>query len=438
MKEMTNNHAIHLGGSVKKTLFVVAVAAILVLSVAGSAFAVNHSGQQRMGNSFSTGAPVGGGGINPTNNVNGAGSFTYQDWSTGIGNIASTNGVSGVGGNATENSPHGDYTTNTVKCAVCHAVHYAAAGGPVNGTQTADTLLRVRADQACAYCHATAGQSVNGRPVYDGVFPASSGGSTTVGHATNGDCSECHTGPHGAGADNSVAGLSGYLLKNQTNTFGAGATVTTNMLSAMTALETQATGQGFAAGAVLGDTPANFATTNDTAHREQAVGIFCAECHNGSYAQVAAGGSANVSGNTGTQLTTAAGAGLGAAMSGHRIAAAATSTWQSASGQVSSSKMTGVAVAWAPATNCKSCHDSQDVFGNNAFPHSWGQDAAGNKTRMWLLQASNAGATKTALPQNNASPSSYGIGKGQAELYDGVCLKCHVAGTGTSGVGLTF
>jgi hypothetical protein len=443
MNEMTSRNNKFLGGSVKKTLLVVAVAAILVFAFAGSALAVNHSGQQRLGTAAVTGAPVGGAGVNPTNNVAGAGTATYMDWSTGIGNVTSeTNGIDGSVGNALDNSPHGSYTTNTVKCAVCHAVHYAAAGNaPVaGGTQTADTLLRMKASQSCVYCHATGGQAVNGRPVYNGIGTiTTSGGGSTVGHAIGNNCDECHTGPHGANADESIASLSGYLLKNQSNavTSTAGvASTTTNMIGAANFIDAQAVAQGFTTGAALGYTPATLASTNSSTIREQAVGIFCAECHNGAYATQAPGAATNVSGMANAQA--GPGVGLGGALSGHRIGAAATSTWQSASGQVSSSAMTGVAVAWAAANNCKSCHDSVDTYGNSAFPHAWGQDSAGSQTRMWLLQAADQGSTKTALPQLNSSPSAYSVGKSQQQLYDGVCLKCHVNSGATAGVGVTF
>ena len=50
MNEMTNKQTTHQGGSVKKTLLVVALAAILVFVFTGSAFAeFNRSGQQRLG-----------------------------------------------------------------------------------------------------------------------------------------------------------------------------------------------------------------------------------------------------------------------------------------------------------------------------------------------------------------------------------------------------
>jgi hypothetical protein len=425
MKEMTHNKNIILGGSVKKTLFVVAIASMLLFSLASSAFAVNHAGQQRLGaaSAYTTAAgnplpltggqsaPVGGGSA-PI--VAGAGTYTYQDWSTGYA------------GNALDNSPHGLYTTSTTKCVVCHAIHYAAPGGATvaSGLQTADTLLRMKASQACGYCHATTGTSVNGRPVYDGNISAGSGGSANTGHAIGTNCNECHTNVHAAGADNSVASLAGYLLKNQTTTALNG-TVSTNMIGAIGSVDALAVTQGFTSGDALGGTPAVYGNTNTTTLKEQAVGVFCAECHNGAYATVGAGATTNIAGANVA----------GAAYSGHRIAAAATSNWNAtgtgAAGAMSSSAFTGT-IAWAAATNCKSCHDSTDTYGNVAFPHSWGG------TKMWLMTAANAAGPKTALPYGTAVGSGYSVGNTQPQLTDGVCLKCHVASGNTAGVGINF
>jgi hypothetical protein len=221
MKEMTKSKETTRGGSVKRTLFVFAVAAVLVFALAGSAFAagINMSGQDRTGeNQLGAGVPdannipVYSGESALVNGVAtpGAGTFTYEDWdATRAGNA--TNG----------NSPHGNYATSTVKCVVCHAVHYAApanSGAAVgdftvpSGNQEADTLLRTKAKDACIFCHATAGVAVNGRPVYNGlgqiIVPAgATGGATNTGHAIGDNCSVCHSSVHGAGADDSVASL---------------------------------------------------------------------------------------------------------------------------------------------------------------------------------------------------------------------------------------
>lgn len=385
----------------------------LVLAVASPAYAVNHSGNQREGASVVATGNVGGG----TNPVAGAGTYTYNDWNTSLG----TNSLSV--------SPHGGFTTTTDKCAVCHAVHYAAAGtSPVGSGQTADTLLRMRADQACVYCHVTTGSTVNGTPVYDGVYPASSGGSTNTGHMTGTNCSECHASVHGSGADESVPSITGLLLKTQTPTLVTGnstGATSTNVLGAIKAIDAQ--NPNFTDGKATGFTQADWtaATSVDAAHRDQAVGIFCAECHNGSYVTVEAGAATNVS---------AEAAGKPAAntlLTGHRIMASVETTW---SGQSSGNYNGKGQVAYAPATNCASCHDAKDSFGNAAFPHSWGG------TKMWLMSAPFAGAPGTALPYGTAPNSSYSTGKGQ--LSDGVCLKCHASSsngtTATSGVGKTY
>ena len=389
----------------KKTLLVAALAAMFLFAVAGSAFAVNHSGQLRFGASSLANAS------NPTSaTIVGGGTNTYTDWSTSIN----------YGGNAGANSPHGNFTTSTVKCVVCHAVHYAAPGGaPVGSGQTADTLLRMRADQACMYCHATAGEAVNGTPVYDGVPPLDgAGGATNEGHVTGTNCSVCHSSVHGANADHSIASLDGFLLlKIPVAAVGPLAVPTSDMIGAVTAIDLQAQNQGFAPGAALAGTIGDYAGTNSPVLREQAVGVFCAECHNGAYATGAAGASTNIRGSDAIQF------------SGHRIAAAATSNWN-ADGSKSSGNQTIGSVAWAAATNCKSCHDANDTFGNGAFPHSWGG------TKMWLMSASDAGAAKTALPYGTAAGAAYNAQSPQ--LSDGVCLKCHVASGGTAGVGITF
>lgn len=48
-------------------------------------------------------------------------------------------------------SPHGGYTTTTVKCAVCHAVHNAPAGS--------ELLLPTSVASACDYCHVNSASS---------------------------------------------------------------------------------------------------------------------------------------------------------------------------------------------------------------------------------------------------------------------------------------
>jgi hypothetical protein len=340
--------------------------------------------------------------------------MTYMDWSTGLG----TNSDVLTAGN----SPHGNYTTTTVKCVVCHAVHYAAPGNAPadSGLQDADTLLRMKASQSCGYCHATAGVAVNGRPVYDGLnpTPAQTGGSFDSGHATGTNCSMCHTSVHGVGQDNSVASLAGFLLKLQpgtsANADGGGTAPYATMNDAMINIDLLAASQGFTE-LPLGYSAFDFNTNPDPALRAGAVGIFCAECHNGAYSTVAAGASTNVKGSD------------TAAYTGHRLVAA-TTNWNSGPNFVSSSTFNGT-VAWAGSEACASCHDAKDIYGNQAFPHSWGG------TKMWLTAKSNVSGATENLPYGTDPGSAWNTGRPQ--LSDGVCLKCHVSSTG-QGVGLTY
>jgi len=446
MKEMTRNRNFHQGGSVKKTLLVVALATVFVFAVASSALATNHSGQgsyvggvwvDRLGAKANASAKVGG------VDTPGAGTNTYFDWNQSLnGNAAADGG----------HSPHGNYTTTTVKCVVCHAVHYAAPGGSpvVGGTQTADTLLRNRADAACIYCHATTGQAVNGTPVYNGdgtlLLTEGTGQDYDTGHNIGNGCHYCHSSVHGANADTSIPAFAGYLLNMPGGTNlaapsplsmwvpmapnpGSGDFIqqpAADMAGIISNLQLGASQEGFTDPPLpqwLGDYQ-NPAPGTDAEYRGQVVGIFCAECHEGAYATGAAGASTNVSqGNTATMFT------------GHRIGAAATNDWNNPSDPKSSSAFSGK-IAWAAASKCTDCHDAQDSFGNTAFPHAWGQDAAGNSTRMWLLSASEYGATKTSVSIPLPSPLHNAYKDHPVQLQDGVCLKCHRSGN--DGVGLTF
>ena len=422
--------------SVKKTLLIAALAAVLVFAFSSTAFAAggfgeNMSGQTRLGaasavTSSPTNYPSGYGSGGETATVTGApiagaGTYTYADWS------ATATGNAGTG-----NSPHGNFTTTTVKCVVCHSVHYAAPGGaPVGAGQTADTLLRMKASDACVYCHATAGTAVNGTPVYNGMGSAVIN-TTDIGHFTGLNCCECHASVHGANQDTSVSSLNGYLLKNMTATNVLGtplssvSVTTTNMYGAITAIDMAARNQGFADGAALGYTYEQFAFPSNYDNkplRGVAVGVFCSECHNGAYTTVAAGAATNIYQADPTKPVL---------YSGHRINAADTTNgWNAGNDVVSSSALSGITIAWKPTSDsssgvpCLSCHDAKDSFGASGFPHAWGA------AKMWLLSSPNASvsATVVAAPGNTTD----------AQLSDGVCLKCHVAGGNTAeGVGINY
>ncbi|MEI8080973.1 MAG: hypothetical protein WCI74_03920 [Actinomycetes bacterium] len=395
----------------KKTLLVAALAAVLIFAFVGGAFAASGSSMPNA----RTAVPNSSRGAATPSQLSTA--YVYISWDT----IATNAANAGQG-----SSPHGGYSTTTEKCAVCHAVHIAAPSGTtitsnVTNNQAADTLLKTRAADACGYCHVGAPTTVMS-PVYGGIYPIPS----SMGHPLGTpNCTECHTNVHGAGAD-TAASFVGLILKADPEGTGITGIV-------QTAGVIDSRNPWVAGGGVTGFTSGQYATNASSTARDQGVGIFCAECHQSSYAQVVAGAQANFFNgvdNTNTLPQT-----------GHRVMATATSSWNSFTNIKSSavSSATGRTVAWTDASNCASCHDSDNGFGAQAFPHVWGvvpgvaitasAPTNGTLTKKWLLVSAYAGGTETTTGANAGS------------LADGVCLKCHRSGTGgtaNSGVGISF
>jgi cytochrome c553 len=331
-------------------------------------------------------------------------------------------------------------------------------GALAGNAQTADTLLRMRAIDACGYCHVAAGNTVDNDPVYNGTWPASSNDGHNL---ASPPCGECHASVHGAGAETTIPALNGLLLKGKdtnANLVFAYENLDKNSsaLERITAVQAVASAQGFG-NAVTGFTVAQYSTTLFTdptgpAVRQQAVGIFCAGCHDGAYNSTTAGAAVSFSNSP-------VGA-AGGLYAGHRTMATNTSSWNSLGNARSSGQSNagaGFTVAFAPATDCRSCHDADNGFNNgkSAFPHAWGYVAgtgpqtaaagaifggpnpngaivAGTPTYVWLLSAAYAGAPKANVGANNH------VGAGGGTLQDGVCLKCHRGVGGASGVGINF
>ncbi len=254
-------------------------------------------------------------------------------------------------------TPHMGYATTTVKCAVCHAVHR----GPVAG----EVLLRGTVTNACEFCHIDANVSTvkvynsdSGNYTADTVFNHSSAGSAS-------ECVDCHA-VHGAGAISTTAEGSGdiaeKILKANAGGLSGGNTSVPSTWS-------------FTTGSV----------------RDGIVTKYCTQCHNywtDDYD--------NADNDT------------------HHIMAAAGLYGNTEA----SSAVQGVAVAYAPSTYCRSCHDAgltdhaAGAAANN-FPHYT------TGARFLLSAASSAGTFGAAL-----DPSE-----------DGACLKCHRNGSTGTGIG---
>lgn len=266
----------------KKTMLVMALAAVLVLAFAGSAFAY-------------TPAPV------------------YIAWDG--------TGVNSAG-------PHADYQTTTEKCAVCHSVHiapyagYAGTTGGVAWTATAPTqlLLRGTAADSCKFCHIDT--AVGGVQLYGGATGVY-GTWTGPGHKGSGGsaCTNCHA-VHGA------------------NTFKG---ANTSKILRLSASGTRVPQPEVLAAGGLYDSLAN-ATVSNLKYEQQVV--FCSECHGvfsrsadttltsgfkghsfvaslaGSFS-AAAGGNADQYGAADAVVATARTANSGATFSGAEVAATA-------------------------------------------------------------------------------------------------------------------
>jgi hypothetical protein len=114
----------------------------------------------------------------------GTGNSGYIDWDT----------VSALPGQGT--SPHGGYSTTTVKCGVCHSVHNASATATVGGDP--EMLLASSVADACNYCHVGGAggyvQVYGGNPSnYQGTDLPNAHNSFEVGGVQQGvTCSICH------------------------------------------------------------------------------------------------------------------------------------------------------------------------------------------------------------------------------------------------------
>lgn len=142
----------------KKSLLIVAIAAVLVMAFAPAAFATSAK-------TWSS---------NPD----------YYSWTTVSDRTFSQ--LATIGANATNPGVHGNYLANTAKCGICHSVHRAnAAGVKLLNTATA----------TCAGCHKAGSSTVTNVTVSWQVGgPHSSG--------TDASCNTrgCHVNnPHGAG-----------------------------------------------------------------------------------------------------------------------------------------------------------------------------------------------------------------------------------------------
>jgi len=419
----------------KRAMFVVALAAVLIMALGGTALAKGVSPGNRSSSYLAKGE-------------------SYIEWTDAVTKMGAVAGLS-VESTA---SVHGNYSTTTVKCQVCHSAHKAAAAG--------DTLLQSTAAQACVPCHlgATATSSKK-------VSAGNRHGGTT--QCTNGYCHSIA--PHGAGDISKYATLKTAMLTNHADSLldaaiaaGSGAPVAGNIYAAgadaavATPLATIAVKNPGVTAALLNDvsTPASIQLGKSVG-----TGYVCANggCHingqfnsmsedatfgawNGALVVDPGGYTVTMDESTNTTATLPAGTYAAAdtftaggytktvadllhvrttAIKGHTLAAVANLTTRD--------------VAYANVGACSACHDSIDYRISataKQFPH--GNDVvnsdgtlAGKTSSAWFLLKPSVGGAITATNGRSTTDGSFTSG------MDGACLKCHVADA-TKGVGITF
>lgn len=276
--------------------------------------------------------------------------------------------------NAAVATPHKGYATNTTKCAVCHAVHTAPAGG--------ELLLRTTVASACEFCHVLT--AIGGVTIYDGSAAAYYDVENDFGHnrTSKSSCTGCHS-VHGA---NTLAGANSEKILRDWAHDGSASSYSTAALDAW---------------------PDPASLVNDDAQ----ITAWCTGCHKYYVATYETTLSFTVFDHHDTyDWTWATG-------KSHIM----TDTAGGYGNTVADAAVQGTDVAFAPSSYCTSCHDAGETdhgvgVVRNSFPHY-----TPDYYRFMSVGDSAASA---------ASPNVSGT-------VDGLCLKCHRADAST-GVGIDF
>jgi len=294
-----------------------------------------------------------------------------------------------IGDNPTSPGVHGGYKATTAKCGVCHSVHRARGDG---------VFLLNTQDATCTGCHRAGASTVT-----NVVITWEAGG--PHGSGDNAACTSigCHlNNPHGVGGSQYQV-ISQKLLNPATD-----ALLTTALASpALSGITTTAL-----SGTVWPDSTESLVRS----------GYNCNLCHTSSMLAVV--GSWTVDGETrwwAENRHQNIGDHTPVSKTGHPTVGSTTATSRA-----------GLPIAWAPVTDCESCHDQTDSSTRTGytFPHSQtprGTSATGpSRAWLWMSWAGSVGATRQPVASE------------EQKAFDGNCLKCHRSAEATAGVGITY
>ncbi|MBN2404728.1 MAG: hypothetical protein JXE06_04025 [Coriobacteriia bacterium] len=364
--------------------------------------------------------------------------------------------MAGAGVSATDSaSVHGNYSTTTVKCQVCHSAHKAAATG--------DTLLQSTAAQSCVPCHLGA-SALTSTKVSEGNRHGSATGCTS---------GYCHSvSPHGAGDVSKYETLKTAMLTDHADSLLDAAIASGVSGSAVE-------GNVFATGSDASDPASVIATIavynpgvtaailNDVSDaatvaygRSIGTGYVCANggCHiNGAFNSTTADstfgawdGNVDVtSEQTPPSYETTIPVGVYGPTDTVTNANGTFNVWEvlhMREEPIKGHTLAAVAdlavrdVAFANVGACSTCHDSIDYRISSTtkqFPHgndviaTDGTDTGANSS-AWFMLKGNVGDTAIATDGRDVADADYTSG------MDGACLKCHRDTGDAAGVGITY
>lgn len=359
----------------KKTLFVMALAVVLVFALAATALATSAKTWNYNQDYYSWGSWAGAGITSGGNATLGMGG--------GTGANNNTNQTAGGG-------VHSNYQTTTAKCGICHSVHRAKADG---------VKLLNAATATCAGCHISGTSTVTNVVIAWGTAAAPlAGPHSSATSALGAGCTAraCHsTSPHGA--NGSAYGLFASKL------------LSAGVDAAVAAAAANPASSGVTAALLTGAGQNTVFTGDADAVR---VGYTCnqADCHVQTMLAVIEKGW-----NEEREILYGDDVNL-RFKTGHTSVDAVDQT------------------AFAAATSCAGCHDQVDATTRSGYTFPHAQRATGTgagiagAAQVFLWYNIGDGAGNATTPMYNSNQKS----------FDGACLKCHRNGALSSGVGITY
>jgi hypothetical protein len=373
------------------------------------------------------------GSCHPGGHYRGASLDAYLKWAEAQA-IMTANGVDA----SLQNTPHGGYTANTTKCAVCHSVHRAQSNVTAAGIGTYTKLTP--GAQACIACHTAWG--ANPIPTALVEWAEASSGP----HNSFGCLGACHAGVHG-GTVTEYGAIQAFNLTNRNDPAIAAAFAAGNVSSTRSVVGTDTANYPLIGGS---NKHATYAVIDDTAFRSyvttvaqdlstmraMATGYTCGAsgCHSSSQFAVNKHGYAELRAQNPAASTT-----LNQYMTAH---------------------ITNMPSGCGPChvTNdnkCAACHDMiGKVTNSSAFPHAnrnivvlektaggtWTTGTITDKTvasgNLWMYRgdatyrdgsgAPTSTVTYAGIAARTVIDDAAGFHDGHAgDINDGTCLKCH-------------